>query len=141
MSMCYRIIVSLLLLTMSMTFICGCGPSGPKRVVVSGTVTYLGKPIERGTIRFVPTGETRGPATAATISQGKYEVSAKGGVLVGTHKVEITAIATDNAPRGQDPDSMEVSGMQYLPQKYNRQSTLTVTVEPGGSGKHNFDLK
>ena len=128
------------LLLMAMTCVCGCGSSGPERVVVSGAVTYLGKPIERGTIRFVPTGETRGPAAGATIDQGKYEVSAKGGVFVGTHRVEITAIATGKAPRGRDPASMEVAGVQYLPQKYNRQSTLTVTIESGGSATHNFDL-
>ncbi len=60
---------------------------------------------------------------------------------MGTHKVEIIAKASGKAPRGRDLDSMEVAGVQYLPQKYNRQSTLTVTIEPGGSATHNFDLQ
>ena len=137
--MWHKMYVSLLL--MAMTCVCGCGSSGPERVVVSGTVMYLGKPIERGTIRFVPTGETRGPVAVAAINRGKYEASAKGGVFVGTYQVEITAIASGKAPRGQDLDPMEVTGVQYLPQKYNRESTLTETIEPGGSATRNFDLQ
>ncbi len=94
--------------------VCGCGPSGPERVAVTGTVTYQGKPIEQGSIRFVPTGETKGPATGTTIKQGKYEASAKGGVLVGTQRVEITAVAPRKDPMGRDLAVMEGAGIAGL---------------------------
>lgn len=120
---------------------CGCAPSGPERVVVCGSVTYRGKPIEQGSIRFVPLGETQGPAAGAVIQQGKYEASAKGGVLVGTHRVEITAVAPRKDPMGRDLTAMQGAGTQYLPAMYNRQSTLTATIEPGGPNERNFDLR
>lgn len=109
--------------------------------MVSGTVTYQGEAVEQGSIRFVPTGETKGQVTGAAITQGKYEASAKGGVLVGTQRVEITAIAPRKDPRGRDLAAMEGAGVQYLPEKYNRQSTLTVTIESGGPAVHDYDLQ
>lgn len=121
--------------------ICACGPSGPERVVVTGTVTYQGKPIEQGSIRFVPTGETKGPATGTAIQQGQYEASSKGGVLVGAQRVEITAIAPRKDPLGRDLAVMEGAGVQYLPEKYNRKSTLNVTIESGGPAVQNFELQ
>ena len=126
---------------LSLICVCGCDTSGPERVVVSGQVTYQGRPVERGTIRFVPTGETRGPATGTTIKQGKYEAAAKGGVLVGTQRVEIIAIALRKDPMGRDLVVLEGAGVQYLPAKYNRQSTLSVTIESGGPVVQDFDLK
>ena len=32
----------------------GCSDKGPERVIVSGTVTYKGKPVSDGTILFTP---------------------------------------------------------------------------------------
>jgi hypothetical protein len=129
-----------LALLWSLACLCGCGPSGPERVVVSGTVTYRGQPIEQGSIRFVPSGSTQGPASGAVIAQGKYDVSAKGGVLVGTHRVEITAVAPRKDPMGRDLAAMEGAGAQYLPAKYNRESTLTATIDSGSPNERNFDL-
>ncbi|MCX7425021.1 MAG: hypothetical protein NTW96_05255 [Planctomycetia bacterium] len=128
-------------LLLSLACFCGCGPSGPQRVIVSGSVSYRGKPVQQGTIRFVPSGGTQGPASGAVIENGKYEATANGGVIVGTHRVEIIAIAPRKDPMGRDLAAMEGAGTQYLPATYNRQSKLTVTIEPGGAAEHNFDLQ
>ncbi|MCS7304408.1 MAG: hypothetical protein NZ602_04795 [Thermoguttaceae bacterium] len=119
----------------------GCGrSSGPQRVVVTGTVTYNGQPIPNGEIRFVPTGQTKGPISGASILEGKYRADGLGGVIVGTHRVEIRAFRADKSvppdPHGEYPRQ------QYLPKKFNDQSTMEVTIPPDkGTQTFNFDLK
>jgi hypothetical protein len=117
----------------------GCD-SGPKRVDVRGKVTFDGKPVPEGEIRFIPVGPNAGPAAGGSIVQGKYEVGGKGGVSVGKNRVEITAY---RVPAGvkPDPNVPFVPKEQYLPEKYNTQSTLEFAV-PGGPGPltKDFDL-
>ena len=113
----------------------GCGGSGDvERTVVSGAVSYDGQPIDDGTIRFVPTKGTQAPVAAAQIQNGRYSADAKGGVPVGTHRVEIEAFRADpNAAADADPGSIEGSAReQFIPEKYNTNSELELTVEPGG---------
>ncbi len=51
----------------------GCGQGdGFERVVVSGTVTYQGKPVEDGTIEFIPDTTSQAPVSEALIQQGNY---------------------------------------------------------------------
>lgn len=59
----------------------GCGDDAPDTYHVSGTVTFDGKPIPAGTIRFVPDGakQNSGPPGIARIADGKYDTSAEGG--------------------------------------------------------------
>jgi hypothetical protein len=103
-------------------------------VVVSGTVAYEGKPIDDGEIRFIPQGSTKGPTSAAAITTGRYEVTARGGVPAGTHLVEVRAFR----PRQVAPSSPELPGShsggvkeQYLPKLYNEKSEMTATIESG----------
>ena len=56
---------------------------------MSGVVTYKGKPVEKGQIRFIPIGAPGGPVTVDPIEQGKYTTKNTAGVPVGTHRVEI----------------------------------------------------
>jgi hypothetical protein len=124
----------------------GCGRQGPERAVVSGTVTYQGKPLKEGCIRLVGIRDTAAPVTVAAIIDGRYELKSHGGVPVGTHKIEITAYRP-NKP-GQPPSASDFPGMeapaavvQYIPEKYNAKSELEITI-PSGSGAiaKNFDL-
>ena len=105
-----------------------------QRTIVSGQVTYQGKPVERGRLRFVPIEGTKGPPAGAVIEGGSYTVKALGGVSVGTARVEIKAYREIGPP--PDPQSpasaMHVRpGKQYLPEKYNKKSELKVTIESG----------
>jgi hypothetical protein len=130
------------------TITSGCGQSGPERVEVSGTVAYQGQPVKEGMIRFIPTKGTEGPAWGARIVDGKYSARGKGGVPVGTHKVEIIAHrdkpkparSTSPPPSGFELDA-PVPREQYLPEKYNTKTELEITIPPG-SGKivENYDL-
>ena len=110
----------------------GCGKSsGLDRAIVSGMVTYQGEPIAAGMIRFVPIGDAKGTAETGRILNGSYTVKAKGGVPVGTHRVEIQAF--QDAPH----DDSGVPGLagvpdrkiQILPPKFNSASEIERTVE------------
>ena len=77
----------------------GCGrDQGPERVVVSGTVTFDGKPIRRGRIHFMPVATSAVPVSGADIKDGRYKVDGRGGVPVGTYKIEIEAYRVDQTP-------------------------------------------
>ena len=80
------------------------------------------------------------PMAAAMIQNGRYAASAKGGVLVGTHDVEILAFR-ENSPQGQSAASDSPLMVQYLPEKYNVKTGLSITI-PAGSGPlvQDFDL-
>jgi hypothetical protein len=110
------------------------------RVVVSGNVTYDGKLVEKGQIRFVPIGKEGGPVTVDPIEQGKYSTKNTAGVPVGTHRVEILGYDAKeyaNAPTGPGAPPLR----QLLPKKYNLQSALTVELDSTPKAKSlDFDL-
>ncbi len=126
----------------------GCGRGKLERAVVSGKVTYQGQPVAKGKIRFIPIKGTQTPMWGAFIRDGGYKASGKGGVPVGTHKVEIVAwrtksdvVETANTPRSDLSLGGAPMGQQYLPEKYNTKTELEITIPPG-SGKvvRDFDL-
>ncbi len=145
----FRLLVGLrcacptLLLLFGCAFICGCGNQGPERATVSGTVTFNGRPVQLGFIRFVPSRETPAPVSGAEIHDGRYAVTAWGGVPVGTHKIEVLAHrAGQQGEAAPSPSGfLQTGGQQYIPEKYNTKSELGITV-PVGSGKitKNLDL-
>lgn len=134
--------LSALLVLAAVTFAVGCGQQGgDKRVLVTGQVAYDGKPVEIGQIRFIPDATTAGPITITSIENGHYSTESSSGVPVGAHRVEITgfdAAEYANAPRG--PGNPPIA--QLIPEKFNRQSTLAVTLESTqSSAVKDFDLK
>lgn len=82
-----------------------CGPSGPARYEISGKITYAGKAIPAGTIRFEP---QQGPITRETAPEieffdGHYRLPASSGIVGGPHIVYITGFdgkGTSESPRG-----------------------------------------
>jgi hypothetical protein len=78
----------------------GCGKTGPQRFEVTGTVTYDGEPLPRGTIRFEPDASkgNRGPVGIAAIEAGRYSTAEEGarGVLQGPLVVWITGLPEAN---------------------------------------------
>ena len=80
-----------LLLPVFLTILLGCSGGGLEKAAISGRITFQGKPIEDGNIRFVPIKGTKGPATVGKIIGGNYTATARGGVPVGTLRVEVEA--------------------------------------------------
>jgi major membrane immunogen (membrane-anchored lipoprotein) len=84
--------VPALLLTMAS---CGTVDDGlGKRYPVSGTVTYNGKPLEKGDISFVSEDMTKNFGASGTITDGAYTLSTGGngdGAAAGKYKVTVKA--------------------------------------------------
>jgi len=110
----------------------GCGPGGPKTYPVSGTVTFDGEVVADGYIVFTGKSSTVPPATA-TIADGKYSLLA----TADTHRVEIQAsrfIGPENPIMGLRAKA------QYVPERYNIESTLSAEVTPTGENRFPFEL-
>jgi hypothetical protein len=92
--------------------VAGCGPAGPARHPVEGAVTYAGKPLPRGTIRFDPDGTkgNTGPVGMAEIVDGRYATKADGGrgplqgPLFSDYRVEIKLEPSASGPTQLDFD-------------------------------------
>jgi hypothetical protein len=111
----------------------GCGNS--KLSEVSGTISYDGKPIEQGSIAFIP-ADGNGPSGGSPIVDGKYFAQ---NVPVGKTKVQIKGARVTGQKR-MLPDSPPVStSEEMLPAKYNTASELTYEVKSGTQVK-DFDL-
>lgn len=126
-------VAALFLLGVGLTV--GCG--GPKTGDVSGTVSYDGKPIEHGSISFVPV-DGRGPGGGAAIRDGKYEAK---DVSLGSMKVMINAAKfTGKKKMYDDPKAEWVqTSEEMLPKKYHESTELKYEVKAGPQTK-DFDL-
>jgi hypothetical protein len=109
----------------------GCKPSGPPTYRVSGAVTFNGKPIPKGYINFLSPNRSEGAATAK-IEDGRYDAQ----VLPGARRVEI--LATEDAGP-IDPTMGQAPQRQYIPEKYNVDTTLELDVAEGDNAR-DFDL-
>lgn len=107
-----------------------CGRSGPKMVPVSGTVTFVGKPVEKGEILFQP-GEPGIAPDGGAIENGAFAFKAK----VGKRTVQI------RASRAIKMTDMGPLMEQFIPAKYNANSDLVQEVKESGSNRFTFDLK
>ncbi|AMV40657.1 hypothetical protein [Planctomyces sp. SH-PL62] len=120
----------------------GCGDeAGPPREAVSGKVTYDGKPVERGSIQFLPKQAAESGGAWGSIVDGAYAIPASDGPVAGEYAVSITSApeASDAADALPGDDSGAVAG-DVIPEDYNLKTTLTATVEPGKANTADFDL-
>jgi hypothetical protein len=142
----------------------GCGPAAVDdlpRQPVSGKVTLDGKPLEQGTITFSPTTELPTPGMVS-ITGGSYSIPGTQGLVAGTYKVSIEvadttepvekfgdlpgvagrhqAEAADKKKRAEVLGKKGASSSQAVPARYNTATTLTATVEDGGTNSFDFDL-
>jgi hypothetical protein len=92
---------------------------------LEGQVTFDGKPVEEGEIVLRPVGGTPGPAAPAKITGGKYEIPQTTGLKAGKFLILITAAN---------------KGTQYIPDRYNVASELTVDLQ-GGANNKDFSLE
>ena len=115
----------------------GCD-QGIRRAEVHGKVTLDGQPIPQGDIRFVPTS---GPVWSARIKDGSYTTAGTKGVPTGPLRIEIQAFRTPVSSLPPDPESDAIPVEQYLPAKFNLESQLELTIEPGATTvEKNFEL-
>lgn len=114
----------------------GCGSDGDL-ARVKGKVALDGEPLEDATVQFQPTAEGGAPSSGKTDAKGRYELmftfNARG-AMPGEHVVSITTAETYFDEAGNEREREE-----RVPAKYNRQTTLKRTVEPGAN-TIDFDL-
>lgn len=108
----------------------GCGSQGdrPELGRVQGTVTLDGRPLPGVIVRFFP--DTGRPSTAATDSQGHYD-------LVYTHGVHGAKVGPHTVSLAWPDDE---PGTVPIPEKYGDNSQEKVEVKPG-SNTFNFALE
>jgi hypothetical protein len=122
--------------------VCGCGPDGPQRAEVSGTVNLDGEPVAEGAINFFPTEGTKGPEAGTEIRDGKFHINRSQGPVVGRHRIVLTKFG-DTGQEMQDPTKppgtmMKVRG-NVMPPQFGDNSTLVREVKPSGN-KFEFDI-
>lgn len=106
------------------------GCSDDKSGNVRGTVTFDNAPLPEGTVTFVPV-DGKSQTASAAIKDGKFAAT----VPLGEMKVQFSAPkATGKKTKMYDtPDSPTVDETKELiPDKFGVQSTLKITVKPGG---------
>jgi hypothetical protein len=109
-----------------MTVGCGGGAAdGPKMYTVNGTVAFTGQPLKEADllIRSVDGKHSAG----AKVTDGKFVLKAP----VGPSIVEITALREVPGQFSEDNPGEKVAVKeQFLPAKYNKESTLTLEIKP-----------
>jgi hypothetical protein len=123
------------ILALVLALLSGCGPARPKKVLVSGTVTMDGKPLQRGEIYFtVPEGGTA--PDVLQVADGKFE----GKVTVGKKRVEISS----PQPVPTRPGAVQMGPPEVLNlvhEDYNINSKLTAEVSEGSLDPSHFEVK
>jgi hypothetical protein len=115
----------------------GCGeslPEGKPRAAISGTVTVDDKPLADGVVAFISQAE--GVNDTLPVTDGKFS----GEVTAGERRVEIVGYKEAEAQAAggyTPPGGATTSKENYLPAKYNTESTMKETVAAGKT----FDFK
>lgn len=125
-----RLILCGALLTLN--FGCGGVSDAPDRRIVKGSVTLNGKPLEGAAIRFLP--QPTGPVAAGKVINGMYEISNKGGVPLGKHRVEIKGtpiLPADTEGKSLGEIDAATKPAIPIPDKYHSKSELEASVEAG----------
>ena len=130
----------------------GCGPDNPYgTVVVTGTVTVDGEPMEGVTISFVPSGDGMS-AFGLTDANGSYRLTTAGapfgtGAMPGTYSVTFTKL--EPVPVTSMADIQSMAGGQLrmsqpvhlIPQRYSTPETAGFDpVEVVTRGRNHFEF-
>ena len=129
-----RWLVGRISLLSSLAFaIVGCSEGKPPNYPLSGTITFEGKPVPEGTIMFLASDKRSGNAKAEIVD-GKYTLELPAGQKL--VKIEASRFI------GPEDKSMGVRPRdQYLPDRYNVESKLTVEVKPQNDNVYDLKLQ
>jgi hypothetical protein len=141
-------------LAVSIAVLTGCSSDAdkrPKRVPVTGTITYNGKPLANAAIAFVPFGAGANAATGTTNASGNFILTTfktDDGAIPGTYGISIAAVIDDNRnPDGtqiySDEDPRWKPPKSSIPVRYSnpKKSELTAEVVAGKPNVFDFPLK
>lgn len=113
-----------------------------QRAKIIGSVRYDGESLRYGVINFVPKPGFSLPTGSTEIQDGQYQIDAKGGLLFGTYRVEITGWRQPPAGDLVTSDSTDdLQSGQIVPEKYNTRSTLELVVSSSAPIRQDFVLE
>ena len=120
---------------------------------VSGRVTLDDNPIDEGNIVFAPI-ETQAPEGAGIIGgstrifNGQYKIARDLGLFPGTYSIQISSVKITDPKTGGTPDRETFIGSpesfvhtELIPEKYNTNTTLQITIGEEKNQTFDFDLK
>lgn len=135
--------VVLLPLGLLLLSLAGCGEANPLgRRAIYGVVSFQGKPLESGWVRFEP-NEPSGVNSAGRIEAGKYRIDESQGLPPGSYRVAISSPDESQVTKVETAPGDERSlAAERIPAKYNTKTTLTLEV-PKARGRYeaNFPLE
>jgi hypothetical protein len=122
----------------------GCG----RQASVQGRVTLAGKPVETGTIAFIPIEGTKAPVAGAGIAMGEYRLAID--AVPGTYRVEVSVPKKTGKKFHNDgilirPDEPLVVSdtdeiVEGAPPEFNKKSNVRAVLAPG-SNTLDYDMK
>ena len=123
----------------------GCGKVGGNHASIRGEVKLDGKPLEHGSILFVPIDGTKGAPAGGPILNGAYALTGQDGPAIGDNRVEVQAVRKTGkmvrnpyAPKGQGKlIELEVGA---IAPRFNAGSILKAEVK-SGDNTVNFDVQ
>ena len=121
----------------------GCASKDPHgRESLTGTVTFHGRPLDAGSIEFLPPDPNHGLSARGQIQNGRFLIPPSQGVPPGTYRVLISSPEPDpNAgPVGLPGMKMPPLGRDRIPANYNRESQVTVVVRSGEANHFVFTI-
>tara|TARA_R110002095_G_scaffold198174_1_gene177603 strand:- start:9163 stop:9588 length:426 start_codon:yes stop_codon:yes gene_type:complete len=85
---------------------CSSGSNELDRYALNGNVTFHGEPVQNGTITLEPDSAkgNQGPASVATIKDGKYQIEQIRGIVGGAYVARITGYGDTVKNSGPDSD-------------------------------------
>jgi hypothetical protein len=119
----------------------GCGPKGPVRQEISGTVLLDKQPLDTGYITFEPLDGQR-TGDGSMITDGKYHLPRDKGLMPGRYRVFIvggdgTSGSGNAEPSGPRPGVKP--GRERIPPEYNEKSNVVREVTDGPN-QFDFDI-
>jgi hypothetical protein len=121
--------------------VAGCSEPNPLgRRPIHGQITLDGKPVDYGSIQFLPEDPDHGIITGTMIKDGSYHLKLAEGLPPGSYKVMISAPDRGKIEKVEGPPGDERSfAIERIPTRYNLKTTLKIEV-PKGRGSHAVDF-
>lgn len=140
--MCKRCFGWTALVCLTIVAVAGCGGGDPlARQAVSGTVTFKGQPLDKGTITFLPADPQGKGMGGATITNGQFSLPAAQGLPPGRYRVQISSpTGGAEVTPGEAPGESSKLAEERIPASWNTESKHEITVEKGGANKFDFHI-
>ncbi|WP_145952116.1 hypothetical protein [Paludisphaera borealis] len=119
------------------------GPGDETAHAVAGNIQVAGRPLVKGTVRFMPASGSMSRGSGAFVTNGEYVISQEDGLIAGRYQVHISSIGVDEQIRAaREGGSAAAKLQESIPARFNRESEIFVEVTPDGSILgFDFDLK